>query len=116
MGISEVALGGVLLAIPLGQLVSLPLAGWLVARQGSRRVVLWGVGLYAAALLGLAQGAPRAWLQGGDDAGAIEAAITARLAARAAKNWAEADRIRAELVAQGVVLEDSAAGTTWKRA
>ena len=53
MGISEVALGGVLLAIPLGQLVSLPLAGWLVARQGSRRVVLWGVGLYAAALLGL---------------------------------------------------------------
>ena len=53
MGISEAALGGVLLAIPLGQLVSLPLAGWLVARQGSRRVVLWGVVLYAAALLGL---------------------------------------------------------------
>ena len=70
----------------------------------------------AAALLGLAQGDPRAWLQGGDDAGGIEAAITARLAARAAKDWAEADRIRAELVAQGVVLEDSAAGTTWKRA
>ena len=53
MGISEAALGGVLLAIPLGQLVSLPLAGWLVARQGSRRVVLWGVVLYAVALLGL---------------------------------------------------------------
>ena len=53
MGISEAALGGVLLAIPLGQLVSLPLAGWLVARQGSRRVVLWGVVLYATALLGL---------------------------------------------------------------
>ena len=53
MGISEAALGGVLLAIPLGQLVSLPLAGWLVARQGSRRVVLWAVVLYAVALLGL---------------------------------------------------------------
>lgn len=53
MGISETTLGGVLLAIPLGQLVSLPLAGWLVAKQGSRRVVLWAVALYAVALLGL---------------------------------------------------------------
>ena len=53
MGISEAALGGVLLTIPLGQLVSLPLAGWLVAKQGSRRVVLWAVVLYAVALLGL---------------------------------------------------------------
>jgi len=53
MGISEAGLGGVLLAIPLGQLVSLPLAGWLVAKEGSRKVVLWGVVLYAAALLGL---------------------------------------------------------------
>ncbi|WP_345124974.1 MFS transporter [Hymenobacter antarcticus] len=53
MGISEAGLGGVLLAIPLGQLVSLPLAGWLVAREGSRKVVLWGVLLYAAALVGL---------------------------------------------------------------
>lgn len=70
----------------------------------------------AACVLGLMQGEPRAWLQGGVDAGAIEAAIAARLAARAEKNWAEADRIRAGLLAQGVVLEDSAGGTTWKRA
>ena len=53
MGISEAELGGVLLAIPLGQLLSLPLAGWLVAKEGSRRVVLWGVVLYAVALVGL---------------------------------------------------------------
>ena len=53
MGISEAGLGGVLLAIPLGQLLSLPLAGWLVAKEGSRKVVLWGVVLYAAALVGL---------------------------------------------------------------
>ncbi|UOQ98623.1 MFS transporter [Hymenobacter sp. 5317J-9] len=53
MGISEAALGGVLLAIPLGQLLSLPFTGWLVAKEGSRKVVLWGVVLYAAALLGL---------------------------------------------------------------
>ena len=53
MGISEAALGGVLLALPLGQLLSLPFTGWLVAKEGSRKVVLWGVMLYAAALLGL---------------------------------------------------------------
>jgi cysteinyl-tRNA synthetase len=56
-------------------------------------------------------------LQGdGDDAAAIEAAIAARLAARKAKNWAEADRIRDELKAQGIILEDGAGGTGWKRA
>ena len=41
--------------------------------------------------------------------------IAARLKARAEKNWAEADRIRAELTAQGIVLEDGADGTTWRR-
>lgn len=53
MGISETGLGGVLLAIPLGQLLSLPVAGWLVAKAGSRRVLLGGLGLYVGALLGL---------------------------------------------------------------
>ncbi|HEX8504983.1 MAG TPA: MFS transporter, partial [Hymenobacter sp.] len=53
MGISEAGLGGVLLAIPLGQLLSLPFTGWLVAKEGSRKVVLWGVVLYAVALVGL---------------------------------------------------------------
>jgi cysteinyl-tRNA synthetase len=71
----------------------------------------------AAGVLGLAQSDPGQWLQGGtDDAAAIEAAIAARLAARKAKNWAEADRIRDELKAQGIILEDGAGGTTWKRA
>jgi MFS family permease len=53
MGISEAGLGGVLLTIPLGQLLSLPLAGWLVAKEGSRKVIIWSVMLYAAALVGL---------------------------------------------------------------
>ena len=46
----------------------------------------------------------------------IEAQIAARAAAKAAKNWAEADRIRKELLDQGIVLKDSAAGTTWEAA
>ena len=46
--------------------------------------------------------------------GEILARIEARRAARAAKQYAEADRIRKELEASGVLLEDGKAGTTWK--
>ncbi len=46
----------------------------------------------------------------------IEALIEKRNAARKAKNWAEADRIRDELKAQGIVLEDTAQGVKWHRA
>lgn len=45
----------------------------------------------------------------------IEALIEQRNAARKAKNWAEADRIRDELKAQGIVLEDTAQGVKWHR-
>ena len=46
----------------------------------------------------------------------IEGLIAERAAAKAAKNFAEADRIRNALLAQGIVLKDSAAGTTWEAA
>ncbi|MBE6580476.1 MAG: cysteine--tRNA ligase [Ruminococcaceae bacterium] len=46
---------------------------------------------------------------------AIEEAIDARTAAKKAKNYAEADRIRAELLAKGIILTDTAAGTTWAK-
>lgn len=45
----------------------------------------------------------------------IEKLIIARTEARSAKNWAEADRIRDELTANGIALEDKSGVTTWKR-
>ena len=69
--------------------------------------------------LGILQGDPQAFLQSGAagvDEAEIQAQIAARAAAKAAKNFAEADRIRNHLLAQGIVLKDSAAGTTWEAA
>ncbi|MCZ8220466.1 MAG: cysteine--tRNA ligase [Acidovorax sp.] len=68
--------------------------------------------------LGLLQGDPKAFLQAGAGVNEadIQAQIAARAAAKAAKNFAEADRIRQALLAQGIVLKDSAAGTTWEAA
>lgn len=71
-----------------------------------------------AASLGILQGDPRAFLQAGStlDEATIQAKIDARAAAKAAKNFAEADRIRQELLEQGIVLKDSPTGTTWAAA
>ncbi|MEP4379518.1 MAG: cysteine--tRNA ligase [Alphaproteobacteria bacterium] len=68
----------------------------------------------AGRLLGLLQMDSEVWFQGDGDA-AIDALIAERIAARAAKDFARADEIRDELTAQGIVLEDGAGGTTWRR-
>ena len=66
--------------------------------------------------LGLLQGEPKAFLQSGAvlDEAAIAKQISDRAAAKAAKDFALADRIRQDLLAQGIVLKDSAAGTAWE--
>lgn len=71
-----------------------------------------------AGLLGLLGAAPEVWFRGGapDDADAIERRIAERLAARARRDFAAADAIRAALAAEGILLEDGPAGTTWRRA
>jgi cysteinyl-tRNA synthetase len=68
--------------------------------------------------LGLLQGKPQDFLQAGAglDEAAIAQKIAERAAAKAAKNFALADQIRQDLLAQGIVLKDSAAGTTWEAA
>ncbi len=70
------------------------------------------------AMLGLLQQNPESWFKWGasdiDDA-EIKALIVKRKEARDAKDFTESDRIRDELAAAGIVLEDSASGTSWKR-
>ncbi len=70
------------------------------------------------ACLGILQSNPRAYLQSGAvlDESTIQLRIADRAAAKATKDFAKADAIRQELLAQGVVLKDSAAGTTWEAA
>jgi len=71
------------------------------------------------AILGILQQDPEAYLRGdaGDDAesGWIEELIAQRVEARRNRDWAESDRIRDELDARGILLEDGPQGTSWRR-
>jgi len=70
-----------------------------------------------AGVMGFLQADPQAWFQGGADSELtekIDGLVAARDTARAAKDWAEADRIRAELTALNVEVMDGPAGATWR--
>ena len=82
----------------------------------SRSAELAGLLKALGGTLGLLQAEPTQFLQSGAglDEAAIQAQIQARADAKAAKNFAEADRIRNDLLALGIVLKDSPTGTTWE--
>ncbi len=89
-------------------------------KNGALASALAGNLRYLGEVIGLLQGDADLFLKG--DAGAdgvsdeqIETLIQQRIDAKQAKQWGDADRIRDELLAQGVIVEDSAAGSRWRR-
>lgn len=82
----------------------------------SRLSALEGDRLKASArLLGLLESSAADWFQGDVDASSIERRIAERAEAKKNRDFAKADQIRDELKAEGIILEDGPAGTTWRR-
>jgi cysteinyl-tRNA synthetase len=93
------------------------LAGRLHTAKGAERAAVKGELIASARLIGFLGADPQAWFQGGADpalAQRIGLLITERDHARTAKDWASADRIRAELTALNVEVMDGPSGATWR--
>ena len=89
------------------------------AENTEEKALLKGELLASAELLGLLYQDSEVWFKGdssSQDDSHIENLINARLEAKKNKDWATADKIRNELKEQGILLEDTPTGTTWKRA
>jgi len=91
-----------------------PISEEYAFHQGGRDDMLQSAAA-AARMLGVLTMSKDEWFQGGGDAGDIEGRIAERAEAKARRDFAEADRIREELAADGILLEDGASGTTWRR-
>ena len=89
----------------------------LETAAAAAKPALKGALLASAHLIGFLKADPEAWFQGGVDAGLklrVESLIAERSAARAARDWATADRIRDELTALNIEVMDGPSGATWK--
>jgi cysteinyl-tRNA synthetase len=84
-------------------------------RRGSDTVALERAREVFAHINGVLDIVPDRRIEDPELAAWVEDRITARRAARAGRDFAEADRIRAELVGRGIIIEDTPAGTKWKR-
>jgi cysteinyl-tRNA synthetase len=93
------------------------LAGRVETATGTDRAAAKGELIASARLIGFLGADPEAWFQGGADPALkarIDGLIAERVAAREAKDWPTADRIRAELTALNVEVMDNATGATWR--
>ncbi len=111
----EVMLGALIQMLPVvaGANLAKPL---LLARIVHGGLTLGVLLLAAGFLLGLLQRYPDEWARGdASDADRIDGLVAGRVAARQAKDFAEADRIRKALAAEGVEIMDGPNGSTWRR-